>query len=86
MLLVQAFWASLPAPLPVHVTVGISGQLPGCLLPPSQQQAPDSQQPRREAEEEAMVAHPIPQLDRSGVLWSRLLAAVAATPGAGVLS
>lgn len=83
----QAFWASLPAPLPVHVTVGISGQLPECLLPPTQQQAPGSQQTRREAVEEGeAVAHPIPQLDRSGLLWSRLLAAVAATPGAAVLS
>ena len=81
----QAFWASLPAPLPVHVTVGISGQLPDCLLPLAQQQQPGSQQPRME-EEGAAAAHPIPQLDRSGVLWSRLLAAVAATPGAGVLS
>ena len=68
--LVQAVWASLPSPLPVHVMVGISGQLPDYLRGP----AGDSEAP----------AAPEPRLDRSGLLWAHTLAALAATGAAGL--
>ena len=69
---VQAVWASLPAPLPVHVMVGLSGPLPPCLL---QTESPLQPPPP-----------PTPSLDRTGVLWSALLQAAAATPASAGLA
>lgn len=59
--------------------VGISGPLPECLQPAARAAAGGDWAA-------GAPPPPVPRLDRSGVLWVRLLGATAAAPGAAGLA